>query len=162
MKCLRAASQERPGQVWGAAGAGPWLSCACLGPMVVFGLISSRQVCGKTCLNRFFCRFQTFLLYQEPRGELPMRWLVASAAVVRHITFFCFSCDSSAGSCPIVVLWLLRSINIVVLRFFSVVVPRFCIPAAKRHVFAANVPMSSPLFQPRRGFYASNYVLNVC
>ena len=50
-----------------------------------------------TCLSRFFCRFQTFRLYQEPRNELLMWWLVASAAVVRHITFFCCSCASCAG-----------------------------------------------------------------
>ena len=37
-----------------------------------------------------------------------------------------------------------------------------CVPAAKRHVFAAVIPMFSPVFQPRRGFYASNYVLNIC
>ena len=59
-----------------------------------------------TCLSRFFCRFQTFRLYREPRNELLMWWLVASAAVVRHITFFCCSCASCAGW---VVLWLPRS-----------------------------------------------------
>ena len=101
-----------------------------------------------TCLSRFFCRFQTFRLYQEPRNELLMWWLVASAAVVRHITFFCCSCASCAGW---VVLWLPRAILSVVPRLscsFPVFLPVSQPPNAM--LFAASVPMSSPVFQPRR------------
>ena len=87
---------------------------------------------------------------QHPRGELPMRWLVAYAAVAG--LFFCFSCASFAGwvlspRCPKVVPRYSKCCSAVVL-WLSRVPPS--VPAAKRHVFAANVSMSSPVSQPSR------------
>ena len=114
-----------------------------------------------TCLSRFFCRFQTFRLYQEPRNELLMWWLVASAAVVRHITFFCCSCASCAGWVVLwlprsgwVVLWLPRSGWIVLWlpRFILNVVPRLSCgcPAFLPLSQPPNAMISPPVFPCRR------------
>ena len=111
-----------------------------------------------TCLSRLFCRFQTFRLYQEPRNELLMWWLVASAAVVRHITFFCFSCASCAGWVVLwlprsgwVVLWLPRAIFSVVPRL-SCGCPAFLPVSQPPNAMLSPpvFPLSSPVFQPRR------------
>ena len=79
-----------------------------------------------------------------------MRSPVAYAAVAG--LFFCFSCASFAGwvlspRCPKVAPRYSQCCSAVVL-WLSRVPPS--VPAAKRHAFAANVPMSSPVFQPRR------------
>ena len=108
-----------------------------------------------TCLSRLFCRFRSFRPDQKPRGELPMRSPVAQSLTRLSLgvySFFCFSCASLVGRvlfprCPKVVPRYSWCCSAVVL-WLSRVPPS--VPAAKRHAFAANVPMSSPVFQPCR------------